>query len=98
MQLHNLNLTLNYIQTAIPIDLDKVIAVVESNRPDKTGGNSPGDAKSEAIAANLIEFFEEEVKYGRLPPNLLPLQSGIGNIANAVIGGLAKSRFQNVTV
>ncbi|CAO3643132.1 unnamed protein product [Mucor hiemalis] len=84
--------------TAIPIDLSKVIAVVESNRPDKTGGNTPADAKSEAIANHLIEFFEEEVKYGRLPTNLLPLQSGIGNIANAVIGGLAKSRFQNVTV
>ncbi|KAF1804602.1 hypothetical protein V8B55DRAFT_1498873 [Mucor lusitanicus] len=84
--------------TAIPIDTDKVIAVVESNRPDKTGGNTPADDKSEAIANHLIEFFEEEVKYGRLPANLLPLQSGIGNIANAVIGGLAKSRFQNVTV
>jgi acetyl-CoA hydrolase len=63
-----------------------------------TGGNTPADAKSEAIADHLIEFFEEEVKYGRLPENLLPLQSGIGNIANAVIGGLAKSPFQNVTV
>lgn len=37
---------------------------------------------------------------GRLPANLLPLQSGIGNIANAVIGGLAKgkSSFTNLTV
>ncbi|KAI8973866.1 acetyl-CoA hydrolase [Pilobolus umbonatus] len=84
--------------TAIPIDTDKVIAVVESDRPDMTGGNTPSDAKSDAIADHLIEFFEEEVKYGRLPPNLLPLQSGIGNIANAVIGGLAKSRFRDVTV
>jgi acetyl-CoA hydrolase len=84
--------------TAIRIDSDKVIAVVESDRPDNTSGNTPADAKSEAIAEHLIEFFEEEVKYGRLPKNLLPLQSGIGNIANAVIGGLAKSNFQNVTV
>jgi len=28
----------------------------------------------------------------------LPLQSGIGNIANAVIGGLAESNFQNLKV
>lgn len=87
-----------YRQTAIPVDTDKIIAVVESNRPDNTGPNTPADAKSEAIANHLIEFFEHEVKHGRLPENLLPLQSGIGNIANAVIGGLAKSRFQNVTV
>jgi acetyl-CoA hydrolase len=84
--------------TAIPIDTEKVIAVIESDRPDMTGGNTPADDKSEAIANHLIEFFEHEVKHGRLPENLLPLQSGIGNIANAVIGGLAKSPFQNVTV
>ncbi|KAI9252670.1 acetyl-CoA hydrolase [Sporodiniella umbellata] len=84
--------------TAIPIDHEKVIAVIESDRPDMTGGNTPADAKSEAIANHLIEFFEHEVKQGRLPENLLPLQSGIGNIANAVIGGLANSPFQNVTV
>lgn len=63
-----------------------------------TGPNSPADAKSQAIADHLIEFFEHEVKHGRLPEHLLPLQSGIGNIANAVIGGLAKSPFKNVTV
>ncbi|KAI8381065.1 acetyl-CoA hydrolase [Radiomyces spectabilis] len=84
--------------TAIPIDLDKVIAVVESDRPDHTGPNSPADAKSQAIAGHLIEFFEHEVKMGRLPENLLPLQSGIGNIANSVIKGLAESRFKNITV
>ncbi|KAI8081738.1 acetyl-CoA hydrolase [Halteromyces radiatus] len=85
-------------QCAIPVDTDKVLAIVESNRPDCTGPNAPQDAKSEAIANHLIEFLEHEVKMGRLPENLLPLQSGIGNIANAVIGGLAKSRFQDVTV
>ncbi|CDS08212.1 Putative Acetyl-CoA hydrolase [Lichtheimia ramosa] len=84
--------------TALPIDQDKIIAVVESDRPDNTGPNSPADATSEAIASHLIEFLTHEVKMGRLPENLLPLQSGIGNIANAVIGGLAKSPFKDVTV
>ncbi|CAO3692690.1 unnamed protein product [Rhizopus stolonifer] len=84
--------------TAIPIDTEKVIAVIESDRPDMTGPNTPADLKSQAIADHLIEFFEHEVKHGRLPENLLPLQSGIGNIANAVIGGLANSPFKNVTV
>jgi succinyl-CoA:acetate CoA-transferase len=31
------------------------------------------------------------VKQGRLPENLLPLQSGVGNIANAVLAGLVDS-------
>lgn len=41
------------------------------------------------MKCSLIEFLEHEVKHGRLPKNLLPIQSGIGNIANAVVGGLA---------
>ncbi|KAL7273178.1 acetyl-CoA hydrolase [Rhizina undulata] len=83
----------------IPVDPDKIVAIVESNLPDMTNDNAPEDEVSNSIAENLIEFLQHEVKQGRLPPNLLPLQSGIGNIANAVIGGLAKGHhFSNLTV
>ncbi|KAL1927821.1 hypothetical protein VTP01DRAFT_3642 [Rhizomucor pusillus] len=83
---------------AVPIDPDKVIAVVESVHPDNTGPNTPPDATSEAIAGHLIDFLSHEVSKGRLPKNLLPIQSGIGNIANAVVGGLAQGPFNDVTV
>jgi acetyl-CoA hydrolase len=73
----------------IPVDPEKVVAIVESDYPDQTQPNSPPDATSKAIADNLIEFLKHEVEHGRLPPNLLPIQSGIGNIANAVVGGLS---------
>lgn len=75
----------------IPVDPERVVAIVESDHPDNTTENAPEDATSQAIARNLIEFLEHEVQMGRLPKSLLPLQSGIGNIANAVIGGLAVS-------
>lgn len=84
--------------TYIPVDTEKIVAVVESDYQDQTVPNTPADAGSKAIAQNLIEFLEHEVSHGRLPANLLPLQSGIGNIANAVIGGLAESKFENLTV
>jgi len=77
----------------IPVDPEKIVAIVESDYPDQTQPNTPEDDTSRAIATNLIEFLQHEVKHGRLPDNLLPLQSGIGNIANAVIGGLAVSLF-----
>ena len=38
------------------------------------------------------------MKRGRLPKNLLPLQSGVGSIANAVVGGLVKGPFKNLSV
>jgi acyl-CoA hydrolase len=75
----------------IPIDPERVVAIVESDYPDQTQPNAPEDDNSRAIASNLIEFLKHEVKHGRLPDNLLPIQSGIGNIANAVVGGLAVS-------
>lgn len=75
----------------IPVDPEKVVAIVESDYPDQTQPNAAEDETSRAIAANLIEFLKHEVSHGRLPENLLPLQSGIGNIANAVVGGLAVS-------
>ncbi len=75
----------------IPVDPERVVAIVESDYPDQTTENAPEDASSQAIAQNLIEFLQHEVTQGRLPKNLLPIQSGIGNIANAVIGGLAVS-------
>lgn len=73
----------------IPVDPEKVVAIVESDYADQTQGNAPEDDVSRAIAGHLIEFLKHEVAHGRLPKNLLPIQSGIGNIANAVVGGLA---------
>ncbi|CAL5866363.1 uncharacterized protein PFLUO_LOCUS571 [Penicillium psychrofluorescens] len=76
--------------TYIPVDPEKVIAIVESDSSDQTSPNSPEDDTSRAIASNLLEFLKHEVNHGRLPKSLLPIQSGIGNIANAVVGGLSK--------
>lgn len=83
----------------IPVDPEKVVAIVESDYPDATQPNLPEDESSRAIARNLIEFLQHEVKHGRLPESLLPIQSGIGNIANAVIGGLSHgANFRNLKV
>ncbi|KAF9043348.1 hypothetical protein BJ165DRAFT_1484400 [Panaeolus papilionaceus] len=84
--------------TAIPIDPDRVVAVVESKLPDNTGQNAPETDESQLIAKHLIEFLSSECDAGRLPRNLLPLQSGIGNVANSIIGGLAEGPFENIMV
>src|SRR5690606_38450685 len=54
-------------------------------------------AVSKAIAANLVEFFRHEIKAGRLGEQLLPLQSGVGNIANAVLAGLREGGFRGLS-
>ncbi|THU99836.1 hypothetical protein K435DRAFT_837547 [Dendrothele bispora CBS 962.96] len=84
--------------TAIPIDPDRVIAILESQSPDNTGPNAPETPESRLIAHHLIQFLQSEVHLNRLPTNLLPLQSGIGNVANSIIGGLAEGPFEKVQV
>jgi succinyl-CoA:acetate CoA-transferase len=84
-------------QTTLQIDFDKVIAVVESNAEDRNTPFKPLDDDSRAIAGHLIDFLGGEVGAGRMPKNLLPLQSGVGNIANAVLAGLLESPFENIT-
>ena len=83
---------------SFPCDPDRIIAVVESKYRDKGRAFADADETSEAIAGHIMQFFGDEVKAGRLPENLLPLQSGVGSIANAVVGGLAKGPFKNLTV
>ncbi len=78
-------------------DPDKVVAVVETDAPDRNSAFKPLDADSKAIAGHLLEFLAHEVTVGRLTNNLLPLQSGVGNIANAVLAGLLESPFEELT-
>ena len=85
-------------RTAIPIDTDRVVAIIESTEPDNTGQNAPETPESRLIASHLIEFLSSEVSADRLPKSLLPLQSGIGNVANSIIGGLADGPFEEVMV
>lgn len=78
-------------------DPSKVIAVVPTHSPDRNSAFSAPDENSRKIAGHILEFLEHEVKKGRLPANLLPLQSGVGNIANAVMAGLNQGPFDNLT-
>ncbi len=77
-------------------DLDKIVAIVLTDSPDRNSKFADPDDNSKRIAAQIIDFFSHEVKMGRLPKNLLPLQSGVGNVANAVLAGLQDGPFDNL--
>lgn len=78
------------------VDPAKVVAVVETNSPDRNSPFALPDANSEAIAGHVLDFLRHEVAAGRMPPGLLPLQSGVGNVANAVLAGLDGSEFRDL--
>lgn len=78
--------------------LDRITCIVESDIVDHVRNLSAPDDTSKKIAANLVDFLEHEQRHGRLPQQMLPLQSGVGSIANAVLMGLAESKFENLTM
>ncbi len=71
------------------IDPKKVLGVVETHSTDEVHPFSALDDVSAKIGANVCEFLVNELQKGHLPKEFLPLQSGVGNVANAVLYGLA---------
>ena len=49
------------------------------------------------ISDNILKFLANEVAEGRLGKSLLPIQSGVGSVANAVLYGLCESEYENLT-
>lgn len=82
----------------IEIPPEKIAAIVISDQPDSTSAVLPADEETAAIARHLVRFFEDEIVAGRLTRSLLPLQAGIGTIANAVLAGFVDSPFDNLTM
>ena len=71
------------------VDPSRVIGIVHTNEPDGGRAFTDPDEASQRIAEHVAEFFLSEMRAGRIPPGFLPLQSGVGNICNAVLSGLA---------
>ena len=81
----------------IQIDIDKVVAVVETDAPDRNSPFKPLDDISKQIAGHYLDFLEGEVAAGRLAYDGYIMQSGVGNVPNAVMAGLLDSKFEKIT-
>ncbi|UIR56425.1 succinate CoA transferase [Sphingobacterium sp. SRCM116780] len=82
----------------IALDPAKVVGIVFTNIEDSPADIAEPDDKTTAIASHILSFFEKEVAMGHLSENLLPLQAGIGKVANAVLTGFKNSNFRNLTM
>lgn len=75
----------------IKVDPSKIV-VVNSNTPNEGGGFAPVDEVTAKIGENVSNFFVKEMAEGRMPQSFLPIQSGVGNIANAVLAAMGDSK------
>lgn len=77
---------LNYI----PCRADKIAAIVLTGDSGSYPHFKEPDDISVQISENIVGFLKAEVAAGRQPKNLRPIQSGVGNVANAVLSGLGR--------
>ena len=78
-------------EPCVKVDPRKIVAVVESNVPNGGGKFAPIDDVTTKIGENVAHFLAAEIKAGRIPASFLPIQSGVGNIANAVLASLGEN-------
>ena len=71
----------------LKVDPSKIIAVVNTHRPNEVGKFTPIDETTAKIGQNVAKFIASQLKSGFLPKEFLPIQSGVGNVANAVLDG-----------
>ncbi len=83
---------------SIPLNPEKVVGIVFTNIQDSPADVAPPDLKTTAIAKHILAFFENEVKLGHLTDRLLPIQAGIGKVANAVLTGFKDSNFYDLSM
>ncbi len=76
----------------LDIDKDKVVGVVECNLPDEARAFKGSDDITDQIGANVARFLVSDMKRGIIPPSFLPLQSGVGTTANAILAALGQDK------
>lgn len=79
-------------QAYVQIDPSKIVGVVEISKPDEARSFTAPDPITDKIGQNVADFLAADMKRGIIPSTFLPLQSGVGNIANAVLGALGRDK------
>jgi succinate CoA transferase len=75
----------------VQVDPKKVVGVVDVCMPNEQVIFKELDPVTRKIGENVVNFILGDMRRGTIPPTGLPIQSGIGNVANAVLKALESS-------
>lgn len=78
--------------STLRVDPKKVMGVVRTHDRDHIAAFKAPDETTQRIGRHVADFLLGEWKRGGIPKEFLPLQSGVGNIANAVLGAMGAER------
>lgn len=76
----------------VEIDAKKIAGVVECNIADEARAFKDSDPITDMIGHRVAEFLVNDMKRGIIPSSFLPLQSGVGSTANAILGALGQDK------
>lgn len=76
----------------LEVEKSKVVGVVDCNIPDEARAFKGSDPVTDQIGANVAQFLVGDMKRGIIPPSFLPLQSGVGTTANAILAALGQDK------
>lgn len=77
---------------SIKVDPARIVGVIEHEAADETGGFSEVGETTARIGRNVAEFLAAEIRRGVLPKGFLPVQSGVGDTANAVLQAMGENQ------
>ena len=73
------------------VDPSKVLGIVYTDSSDEEESFTLPCKIHNQIAENVVGFLHNEMIAGRIPKTFLPIQSGVGNVGNAVMQGLGNN-------
>ncbi|MCF0201946.1 MAG: succinate CoA transferase [Bacteroidaceae bacterium] len=76
----------------IELDTTRIVGVVECDLADEARAFKDNDPVTDNIGFRVAEFLVSEMKRGIIPSTFLPLQSGVGSTANAILGALGHDK------
>lgn len=77
-------------EAVVRVDPSRIAGIVFTDEQDEVAGFKDSDPVTRKIGENVANFLAAEIRSGRIPNGFLPIQSGVGNIANAVLGALGE--------
>lgn len=75
----------------IKVDPRKIVGIVKTDAADETGSFSEMGETTARIGRNVADFLAGELRRGLIPKSFLPIQSGVGDTANAVLKAMGEN-------
>lgn len=72
----------------VKVDPRRIVGVVHTHESDEARPFTTPDPVTLRIGQNVADFLAGELQGGRIPKPFLPIQSGVGNVANALMMAL----------